>query len=56
MVSVVLTDIVARTAKPRAGTQYTIWDRSLPGFGLRVGAEAKTWTVVGGNLASYPIR
>lgn len=61
MVSVVLTDMVARTSKPRAGTQYTIWDRSLPGFGLRVGADAKTWTVVVGKerrrvtIGRYPL-
>jgi len=44
-----LTDIVAKTARPILGRQYTIWDRSLRGFGLRVGAEAKTWTVMVGK-------
>lgn len=46
MAKTLLTDIVARTAKPIAGTQFTIWDTSLRGFGLRVGCHAKTWTVM----------
>jgi len=46
MTTALLTDIVARTAKPIAGKQYTIWDTSLRGFGLRVGWQSKTWTVM----------
>ena len=60
MPAVLLTDIVARTAKPVAGRQLTIWDASLRGFGLRIGASSKTWTVVVGqerrriSLGHYP--
>lgn len=45
----VLTDIVVRTAKPSPDGQFTIWDASLPGFGLRVGSRSKTWTVMVGK-------
>lgn len=44
-----LTDIVARTAKVAPGKRTTLWDKSLPGFGLRVGDQAKTWTVLLGE-------
>jgi integrase len=60
MPTLVLTDIVARAAKPIAGRQVTLWDASLPSFGLRVGARAKTWTVMLGKerrrvtLGRYP--
>ena len=49
MSTVQLTDIVARSAKPLPGKQWTLWDVSLPGFGLRIGAESKTWTVMLGK-------
>lgn len=49
MTTVKLTDIVAKTAKAIPGKQVTLWDRSLPSFGLRIGAEAKTWTVMVGR-------
>lgn len=44
-----LTDIVARTAKAHPGKQVTYWDRTLPGFGLRVGEQIKAWTVMIGE-------
>lgn len=60
MPTALLTDIVARAAKPVAARQYTIWDASLRGFGLRVGSSSKTWTVMIGKerrricLGRYP--
>lgn len=60
MPSGVLTDIVARSAKPSERGQYTLWDGSLPGFGLRIGGTSKTWTVMVGperrriSLGRYP--
>jgi Arm domain-containing DNA-binding protein len=59
--TVLLTDIVAKSAKAIEGRQHTIWDSSLRGFGLRIGAEAKTWTVMVGKerrritIGRYPI-
>lgn len=44
-----LTDIVARTARTNPGKQVTYWDRTLPGFGLRVGEQVKAWTVMIGE-------
>ena len=61
MPTVRLTEIVARTAKAVEGRQVTLWDSSLPGFGLRVGAGVKSWTVMLGKnrrrvtLGRYPI-
>jgi hypothetical protein len=61
MPTVRLTDIVAQHAKALPGKQITLWDSSLPSFGLRVGAEAKSWTVMLGKerrrvtLGRYPI-
>jgi len=49
MPSVVLTDIVARKAKSIEGSQYTLWDASLRGFGLRIGGSVRTWTVMVGK-------
>ena len=49
MPTVQLTDIVARSARAIPGKQLTLWDRSLPSFGLRIGAETKTWTVMLGK-------
>jgi hypothetical protein len=42
---VLLTEIVARNIKPTS-KRFTVWDTSLPGFGLRVSARTKTWTVM----------
>lgn len=56
-----LTEIVARNAEAIPGRQVTLWDSSLPGFGLRLGAGAKTWTVMLGKdrrritLGRYPL-
>jgi len=41
-----LTDLVAKSAKPIPGKRFTIWDTKLPAFGLRVSAQTKTWTVM----------
>jgi integrase len=49
MPTTALTDVVARNAKAIEGKQFTLWDKSLPSFGLRIGAEAKTWTVMVGK-------
>lgn len=61
MPTIQLTDIVARTAKPRAGKQITYWDQSVPNFGLRVGERSKTWIVMLGaqerrrlSIGRYP--
>jgi hypothetical protein len=49
------TDITIRTFKPGA-----YWDDSTPGFGVRVGKRAKTWTVMRGlnrervTIGRYP--
>jgi integrase len=61
MPTTLLTDIVAKKAKAIPGRQRTIWDSSLRGFGLRVGGEAKTWTVMVGKdrrritIGRYPV-
>ena len=44
-----LTDIVARSAKAASGRQVTFWDMALPCFGLRVGEQVKSWTVMVGE-------
>ena len=44
-----LTDIVAKSAKAIPGSQHTIWDSVLPGFGLRIGSNTKAWTVMVGK-------
>jgi integrase len=49
MARVLLTDIAVRTARPVPGKQITLWDRSLPSFGLRVGERVKAWTVMVGK-------
>jgi len=41
------TDITIRTFKPGA-----YWDDATPGFGVRVGKRAKTWTVMRGLTGS----
>jgi len=55
-----LTDINVRTIKP-TGKQFTVWDASLKGFGLRVSqAGSKSWVVMTGRdrrlttLSRYP--
>src|SRR3569832_1910023 len=53
-----LTDIVVSKLKPAANRTY--WDDATPGFGIRVGKRAKTWTVMRGvhrdrmTLGHYP--
>src|SRR3569832_1597531 len=53
-----LTDIVVSKLKPAANRPY--WDDATPGFGIRVGKRAKTWTVLRGvhrdrmTLGHYP--
>ena len=42
-----LTDIAVRNLKPAADLTY--WDDMTPGFGIRVGRRAKTWTVMRGR-------
>lgn len=46
---VLITDVVARNAKPKPGGQVMYWDSSLSNFGLRVGERSKTWTVLLGR-------
>lgn len=50
MAKVLITDIVARTAKPASGKQFSIWDTATRGFGLRVNPQGtKTWQVMVGD-------
>ena len=55
-----LTDIVVKNAKPK-GASYIITDDLLPGFGLRVGKNKKTWVVTFGqdrkrvSVGVYPL-
>lgn len=45
-----LTDIVVSAAKPIAGKQVSLWDKSTKGFGLRINPQGtKTWQVVIGT-------
>jgi hypothetical protein len=54
-----LTDLSVRSLKPK-GPQRTYWDDTTPGFGVRVGKNAKTWTVMRGaareriTIGRYP--
>src|SRR5215210_2223765 len=41
-----LTDITVRALKPAANITY--WDQTTPGFGIRVGQQSKTWTIMRG--------
>lgn len=58
-----LTEIVCRSAKPGDGTQTTIWDTSLPSFGLRLSGKAKTFLIMVGpaesrrriSIGRYPV-
>jgi integrase len=43
-----LTDISVRSLKPSKGS-VTYWDDTTPSFGIRVGKNAKTWTVMRGR-------
>jgi len=61
MPKVLLTDIVATTAKPAAGKQLSLWDTRTKGFGLRINPQGtKTWQVMIGDkrqritLGHYP--
>ena len=56
-----LTDIVVSSAKPIAGKQVSLWDKSTKGFGLRVNPQGtKTWqAMIGENrqrvtIGHYP--
>lgn len=54
-----LTDIAVRNFRPTAANK-TYWDDATPGFGVRVGKRAKTWTVMRGaqrervTIGRYP--
>jgi integrase len=61
MPKVLLTDIVARTAKPAPGKQLSLWDSATRGFGLRINPQGtKTWQVMIGakrqriTIGHYP--
>lgn len=50
MPKVLITDIVASTAKPVAGKQVSLWDTGTKGFGLRINPQGtKTWQVMIGE-------
>jgi integrase len=50
MPKVLLTDIVASTAKPVLGKQVSLWDTRTQNFGLRVNPQGtKTWQVMIGD-------
>ena len=45
-----LTDIVVSSAKPIAGKQVSLWDKSTKGFGLRINPQGtKTWQAMIGE-------
>jgi integrase len=54
-----LTDIIVRTLKP-SERYVTYWDDTTPSFGIRVGKNAKTWTIMRGrdrtriSIGRYP--
>lgn len=41
-----LTDITVRALKPAPNITY--WNQTTPGFGIRVGRQSKTWTIMRG--------
>jgi integrase len=45
---ITLTDLAIRHLKPEAGKQVTYLDKSLKGFGVRVGAESMTYILIYG--------
>ncbi len=50
MPKVLLTDLVATTAKPIPGKQVSLWDTRLKNFGLRINPKGtKTWQVMIGE-------
>ncbi|MGE3703567.1 MAG: tyrosine-type recombinase/integrase [Hyphomicrobiaceae bacterium] len=50
MPKLLLTDIVASTAKPVPGKQLSLWDTGTKGFGLRINPQGtKTWQVMIGH-------
>lgn len=63
MPKVLLTEVVCRNAKPEQGGQTTLWDTSLPSFGLRLSGKAKTFLIMVGptesrrriSIGRYPI-
>ena len=57
-----LTDIVVRNAQQPEQGQTTLWDKSLPGFGLRISqGGTRSWTVMLGvdrrlvTIGRYPV-
>lgn len=59
---ITLTEIVVRNARPPERGQTTLWDKTLPGFGLRVSqGGTKSWTVMAGadrqlvTIGRYPV-
>ena len=62
LMRVSLTDIVVRNTKLPERGQTTLWDKSLPGFGLRISqGGTKSWTVMLGldrrlvTIGRYPV-
>ena len=50
MPKLLITDIVASTAKPVPGKQLSLWDTGTKGFGMRVNPQGtKTWQVMIGD-------
>jgi hypothetical protein len=45
---ITLTDLAIRHLKPETGKQVTYLDKSLKGFGVRVGAESMTYILIYG--------
>jgi Arm DNA-binding domain len=45
---ITLTDLAIRHLKPEAGKQVTYLDKTLKGFGVRVGAERMTYILIYG--------
>ena len=43
---ITLTDLAIRHLKPEEGKQVTYLDKSLKGFGVRVGAESMTYILI----------
>ena len=57
-----LTEIVVRNARPPEHGQTTLWDKSLPGFGLRISqGGTRSWTLMLGadrqlvTIGRYPV-
>src|SRR5689334_17462776 len=46
MATKVLKDATVENAKAPAGGRLDLWDKTLPGFGVRVSGDMKTWMVL----------